>query len=71
MPGDVFERRPATVHLVTGEFPPQFGGVSEYTAAVAAGLAGSFPITLLSPAGQRDDGDAATPLRPTDAAGGV
>jgi glycosyltransferase involved in cell wall biosynthesis len=28
-----------TVHLITGEFPPQFGGVSDYTLAVATGLA--------------------------------
>ncbi len=28
-----------TWHIVTGEFPPQPGGVSDYTAAVAAGLA--------------------------------
>jgi glycosyltransferase involved in cell wall biosynthesis len=28
-------------HLVTGEYPPAPGGVSDYTAAVAAGLAGA------------------------------
>lgn len=39
MPADVSERGQATVHLVTGEFPPQFGGVSDYTSAVAGALA--------------------------------
>ncbi len=30
---------PATLHLITGEYPPQFGGVSDYTGSVARGLA--------------------------------
>lgn len=29
----------ATLHLITGEYPPQFGGVSDYTRSVAVGLA--------------------------------
>src|SRR5690242_6687524 len=30
---------PLRWHLVTSEYPPQLGGVSDYTSAVAAGLA--------------------------------
>jgi len=32
-------RSPATSHLITGEYPPQSGGVSDYSYLVATGLA--------------------------------
>jgi glycosyltransferase involved in cell wall biosynthesis len=34
-------RDPRTWHIITGEYPPEIGGVADYTAAVAAALAGS------------------------------
>ncbi len=34
-----YDPSPASVHLITGEFPPQFGGVSDYTRSVARELA--------------------------------
>src|SRR5271166_3646609 len=42
--GDLFQAhrsadRPATWHIVTGEYPPDLGGVADYTAAVAGALA--------------------------------
>ena len=44
--GDLFQGhrsadRPATWHIVTGEYPPGLGGVADYTAAVADALAES------------------------------
>src|ERR1700676_988489 len=34
-----FMTRPR-LHIITGEYPPQLGGVSDYTQSVAVGLAG-------------------------------
>lgn len=42
---------PASIHLVTGEFPPQFGGVSDYTRSVARELAARrLPVHVWCPA---------------------
>lgn len=42
---------PASVHLVTGEFPPQFGGVADYTQSVARALAvRRVPVHVWCPA---------------------
>lgn len=51
-------------HLITGEYPPQCGGVGDYTAQLARALAGAGePVTVWCPAGQRPAEDGVVRVR--------
>lgn len=50
----------AGVHLLTGEYPPQFGGVSDYSYGVARGLAArGVPVHVWCPPAEASDGSSA------------
>ena len=52
----------AAVHLLTGEYPPQFGGVSDYSHGVARGLAAhGIPVHVWCPPSDGDDSASALP----------
>lgn len=54
--------RPAAVHLLTGEYPPQFGGVSDYSHGVARGLAArGIPVHVWCPPADGDDAGSVLP----------
>ncbi len=53
-----------TWHLVTGEYPPQPGGVSDYTRAVAEGLAArGVAVHVWAPPAPAPDSNGASPVR--------
>lgn len=55
----------AQIHLVTPEYPPQLGGVSDYTQLVARALAGAGDdIHVWSPEGGTGDGDHSITVHP-------
>lgn len=52
----------AAVHLLTGEYPPQFGGVSDYSYGVARGLAAhGVPVHVWCPPAAGNDAGSALP----------